>query len=291
MPKIILLPSYTSTQVKRGHYLLLPENAVDKTLPIVDFAGWELCEGDYRIERKSFHRYAIEFIASGHWILTTPEGEWRLTAGSLFAYGPGVQYTLRGNGEKRLSKYFVDFQIPENSELPSAVSELSRQPGFIYEHRWLKNLFDHMLDLRDFPIGRRRLMAGMTLDLMLIRLSEELKRIHINSAAWHAYERCKVYLEENYLKVKNLSEVARACGVAPGYLSRLFARFNDESAKAYLTRTKLDHATKLMLRNYVPLKEAAAEVGFDDVFHFSRFFKKCFGVSPSNYLKKIKNHS
>lgn len=287
----MLLPSYTSTQVQRGNYLLLPADAVDKAIPVVDFAGWELCEEGYSIHRKSFHRHAIEFIASGQWNLKTEEGEWQLTSGSVFTYGPGVQYTLQGKSKKGLSKYFVDFQSPENGELPSGISELSRRPTIVHEHRWLKDLFDHMLDLRDFPIGRRRLMAGMALNLMLTRLSEELKRDHIQSAASHSYERCKAYLDEHYLKVKNLSQVAQACGVAPAYLSRLFARFNDESAKAYLTRMKLDHATKLMLRNHVPLKSAAAEVGFEDVFHFSRVFKKCFGISPSTYLKKIKDNS
>jgi AraC-like DNA-binding protein len=286
MPKKTQLPSFTSTQVHRATYLILPSEPAKPYLPGLDFAGWELCKTDYRIDRKTFHKSALEFVAGGRWSLTTPTGEWELTPGSIFTYGPDTEYTLQAKTEKGLSKFFVDFQLPENCPQVELVEDLARQPKSILEHRWLRDLFDQLLDIRRFPAGGRRRIASMTLQLMLARLEKELRQQQVRSEAWYTYTRCKAYLDEHYIGAKSIHEVARNCGVAPAYLSRLFSRFDTETPKAYLTRLKLNHAAKLMLRNNCPLKVAALEVGFGDVFHFSRAFKKCFGSSPTHFIKQ-----
>ncbi len=88
---------------------------------------------------------------------------------------------------------------------------------------------------------------------------------------------------QHYLDFGQVAEIAKACGVSAVHLSRLFKQFDDETPKAYLGRLKMSHAAELILRKSLPIKQAAAEIGFDDPYHFSRVFKSYFGVSPSHF--------
>jgi AraC-like DNA-binding protein len=71
--------------------------------------------------------------------------------------------------------------------------------------------------------------------------------------------------------------------VSGAHLSRLFHRFDTELPKAFLMRLKMNHAAELILRGSLPVKAAAAQLGFEDPYHFSRCFKRVHGVAPSYF--------
>ncbi|EDY85261.1 transcriptional regulator, AraC family protein [Verrucomicrobiia bacterium DG1235] len=249
-------------------------------------AGWEDCAEDYRIERESFPYLAIEFIAGGEWELSFQGKKRVLSPGCVFSYGPGVAYRLRPLSRSGLSKYFVDFA---GSDAERRLEEAKLSPGtdcLIFQHRWIRELFDQIVEIRLLAPSARKRLARLTLELLLARLPEHMGEGEYKAQAWLSFERCRNYLSENYLEQTSLAEVATACGVSAAYLSRLFARFSNETPKAYLDRMKMNYAAQKLLRGNLQVKQAAAEVGYADVFHFSRVFKKCFGVPPSTFAKR-----
>lgn len=280
------VPAFISSQVRRGFYLI-PEREEPpcKGLTVV-CAGWEECSAEYRIDRTDFPYHALEFVASGDWELTIVGGKRRLGPGSVFSYGPGLPYLLRPLCSTGLSKYFVDFS---GASSQTRLHEAGLDPGndgFVAQHRWLRELFDQLVEIRFMPAASQPRLARMTLELMLARLPAGLATEGRLSQAWLSFERCQNYLADNYLELTSLSDAARECGVSPAYLSRLFARFSNESPKAFLDRMKMNHAAQLLLQNKLPVKCVAAEAGYADVFHFSRVFRKCFGVSPSHFANR-----
>jgi AraC-like DNA-binding protein len=64
--------------------------------------------------------------------------------------------------------------------------------------------------------------------------------------------------------------------------SVVFSKIMNESPMTYVRNYKLREARVLMLANGLNVKEAAAAIGFCDEFHFSKMFKKHFGVSPTD---------
>ncbi|MCM3338372.1 helix-turn-helix transcriptional regulator [Paenibacillus sp. MER TA 81-3] len=56
-------------------------------------------------------------------------------------------------------------------------------------------------------------------------------------------------------------------------------------SKTYFCDLRLQHATEQLLKPDVTIAEACRAVGFRDLTHFSRMFKKCIGVSPSHFRK------
>ena len=45
-------------------------------------------------------------------------------------------------------------------------------------------------------------------------------------------------------------------------------------------------ATELLKLTQLPIKEVGIAIGYENQFHFSRAFKKIYGVSPSQWKKE-----
>jgi AraC-like DNA-binding protein len=104
----------------------------------------------------------------------------------------------------------------------------------------------------------------------------------VAGASYRSYRRSRDYLEEHYLVLRNLAEVAKACRLTQTYLCRLFHRYEGCSPYKRLLRLKMDHAAALLQNPSVSVKCAGLEVGFDDPYHFSKTFKQVLGVPPTS---------
>jgi two-component system response regulator YesN len=101
--------------------------------------------------------------------------------------------------------------------------------------------------------------------------------------------RAMYYIRGNFEKPLQLTDVARFCGVSPGYLSRLFSEQLRLSFVDYLTSVRLKVAEGLLLENRLPVKEIAFAVGYQDPNYFSRIFRKQKGIAPTSYLQERKD--
>jgi len=279
------LPSFISPRVISGRYLFLdfePPAAADLA---VTCAGWEECSPGYEIQRDGFRYLALEYIAGGRWELETRGKKWIVGPGTIFAYGPGIAYSLKALSEGRLTKYFVDLSGRSAPLLLARTGLKGAAPGRVLHKRWLHDILEQLIETAHLRPSARKTISKMLLALLLARLREDLRTGPHISHARQSYDHCRRYLADNYMSIRSLSETARACGVSAAHLSRLFNRFDTEPPKSFLLRLKMNHAAELILRGSLPVKAAAAQVGFDDPYHFSRCFKRVHGVPPSRFGK------
>lgn len=89
------------------------------------------------------------------------------------------------------------------------------------------------------------------------------------------------FLENHYTEDITLEQLARDHYVSPAYLSRIFKETTDMSPINYLIQIRLKNANALLKNEDTTVKEIAKAVGYDDAYHFSKLFKKYYGVSPS----------
>lgn len=116
----------------------------------------------------------------------------------------------------------------------------------------------------------------------------EFKSIGIPTAASgnrKAYEARK-YIEQNYyLSDLSLNAVAEEIGVNSSYLSCLFKKEFQYSLSRYIIKIRLENAVTYMKETPdATLTEIAQEVGYTDVYYFSKSFKNYYGLSPSKYM-------
>ena len=82
-----------------------------------------------------------------------------------------------------------------------------------------------------------------------------------------------------------MDQVARECRVDPAYLCRLFRRYAHQSPYQFLLRLKMNLAAEQLQNPELLIKQVASQLGFSDPFHFSRAFKKIFGLSPEDFRR------
>ena len=91
-----------------------------------------------------------------------------------------------------------------------------------------------------------------------------------------------VTIRENYAAPLSVDAMARDAGMSVPVFHRAFKSVTGTSPLQYLKATRLARAKGFILSDGLPANEAARPVGYDNPSHFSREFKKHFGVSPKD---------
>ena len=95
------------------------------------------------------------------------------------------------------------------------------------------------------------------------------------------------YIEENYTQKLTLSEVAEKTYVSQWHLSKLLNRHTGQSFSDILNHVRIEHAKELLKDPALRIGDISEQVGFLDLAHFSRVFKKQEGVSANEYRNKV----
>ena len=95
------------------------------------------------------------------------------------------------------------------------------------------------------------------------------------------------YVNERYLTIESLEEVAEHFGYNYTYLSRIFKKKVGESMSRYITRKKIELAKEMIeTKPEMRLSEISDLCGYNDSRYFSRVFKAETGLSPSEYKEQ-----
>lgn len=94
------------------------------------------------------------------------------------------------------------------------------------------------------------------------------------------------YIHENLAQNCSVSELARIAGFSESHFSKLFRSMTGQSVITYQNMIRLNQAQSLIQLGDCNVSEAAAAVGFRDIYYFSRLYKKMMGSPPSGAVKK-----
>jgi AraC-like DNA-binding protein len=92
-------------------------------------------------------------------------------------------------------------------------------------------------------------------------------------------DRVRHHIDSHYNEPMSLTELGELAGMSPKHLSRCFSCNYGVSPMNYLVARRLERA-QFLLTSGMRVYEAAAMVGYDDPFYFSRLFKKHYGYPP-----------
>ena len=282
-------PEFISKQVNESDYFFLEMNPSAEQPFVVTCGGLEYCNLNYTVERNKFEYYGLEYIVSGMCQLILGNKPYQLKAGSIFCYGPRTHHKIENNGDTQLVKFFVDFRGPAVRKFLGEPFFKNVRPYQMPNLRSMHELFIQLLETG--KEGGRNAQKILRLILTLVGAQVQDKAIDLDeytSQSYTTFERCMSVIEQNYLTLASVADLAKACHVSTGYMSRIFKKFAEESPSEMLMRMKLNRAGELLLQQHLLIKEVADRIGYEDPYHFSRLFKQHYGMSPKHFRESIK---
>ncbi|MFP8969467.1 helix-turn-helix domain-containing protein, partial [Pseudomonas aeruginosa] len=94
------------------------------------------------------------------------------------------------------------------------------------------------------------------------------------------------WLESRLEYPPSLEELAAFCGLSPWQVLRRFRRHCGLPPHQWLTQLRLERALPLVLRGEQPLSQVAQQFGFYDQAHFSRLFRRTYGLPPARLRQR-----
>ena len=96
----------------------------------------------------------------------------------------------------------------------------------------------------------------------------------------------KLRVDGNPASVLSVADLAREAGLSRQHFTELFRHHFGMAPMQYVHQARMHRAAHLLRDQNLRVSDVAQAVGFEDPFHFSRSFRKEFGIPPSLFKKQ-----
>lgn len=246
--------------------------------------------------RAATHDYSVVMLVTGGRSRVEQSGEWWVGAGDVLLVPAGQAHRLL---EMRRSEYWgLGFCAPCFAAEGSA-SLLSP----------LERVRDGAAPVVSIPTTRQGFLEGIFRELeALTRASsprpteaEQAVRTSLLTLILAEVERARApaearavagssvvvdslrYIERNCLRPLSLRDVAAAVGRSSTYVTAALSRATGRSAGDWIVSGRMAEARRLLLHSDERVDAIAERVGYADVTHFIRMFRRTHGATPAGW--------
>lgn len=99
------------------------------------------------------------------------------------------------------------------------------------------------------------------------------------------------FIEANYHQPISLSDVAKAAGYSPAYLTNLAQDLTGYSIKRWITERRMSQARTLLRETDQSVRQIADVIGYPDVGYFTRHFRQLHGDPPQSWRTALRLRS
>lgn len=96
------------------------------------------------------------------------------------------------------------------------------------------------------------------------------------------------FIEANYGKGITLSDVAKAAGYTPAYITNLVGKQTGKTINRWIIERRMIAACHLLQQTSKSIENIAREIGYQDACHFSRQFRQHWKTTPQAWRKSAK---
>lgn len=140
-----------------------------------------------------------------------------------------------------------------------------------------------VLDGDSLQLGR--LVERLKADLLLTDASSPLVRTRMTEPD-EAFSALLCYVEAHFAEELSLRQLAEQFSLNYTYCSELFKSATGVNFSKYLTNLRMKAACELLSTTDTGVAEICHRAGYNSFHHFAGVFKRCFGMTPTEYRQK-----
>lgn len=252
---------------------------------------------------KNYHSHdhmELGFILAGSGKYHIDGTMYSVTEGDLLLLNPGTKHeSVVTETETPMIEFFVafcDFQfrdLPKNF-IPLPNDEVIMHTKGELRQRLYKICMSIAAENSVCQEGRYFMLKSYLVQMLLLIVREQTTPVQISSGysfdsvnKKYVVEQIVSYFENHYSEKISLDRIAENMYLSPFYISKIFKSETGDAPIHHLISIRLEKAKQLLENGYTnSIQEVAAAVGYEDAYHFSKLFKKHYGVSPSKMKQK-----
>lgn len=247
--------------------------------------GYEVCERGYTWGPAVRDHYLLHYVRSGKGMYVYNGQEFHLGAGDMFLTYPSTVVSYTADTEEPWEYCWVGFHGTEAKRMLRETAFSKQQPTIhLTDCDRLETLLLSIYRSSGNTPAADADMAGY----LYLFLGELMRCAPVNTARDNVQDyvtQAIRYIQNDYAKDIQISEIASYVGVSRSQLYRAFVERFELSPHQYLKRYRINVACTLLRNATLSVREIAASVGIEDPLYFSRVFKEVKGISPSEYQR------
>ena len=106
---------------------------------------------------------------------------------------------------------------------------------------------------------------------------------YINSEKSEKIRNGVKYIENNFTKNFNIEILGDMCGISYAYFKKIFISKYNMPPKSYIISMRIRYACDLLKSNIYSISQIAEMTGYENVYYFSKSFKRVMNVTPTEY--------
>ena len=230
--------------------------------------GYQKCPPRHRSPLTVRNYFLIHYCVSGKGTFHSPMGTFDITPGKLFIICPGERCEYRAD-EKEPWEYIWLGLVGSYADKLRSLKRVIKYHGEVF------------FDIRKLAASEKKSPAKYT--SLMYELFYEL--FDSNDTETDRVADTRTYIKFNYMYNITVESVSQKFCIDRYFLAREFRKRYNTTVRDYIIDTRIAAACRLLADGY-QVSESANMVGYDDVFNFSKVFKKRVGMSPSEYKRK-----
>ena len=242
------------------------------------------------------HSQAI-WITRGSGYFTIDLEKYRMTDNTIYTIPSGRFHQFKPAGE--LSGYVLSFncdflnlafEAPDQPFFKEICADLNRVNMIVLQadNPVLQNLLADMIRESSTHQTLRLEILGSLFKIFLIyvkRLAATTRQEEASSHKMRLYNNFYAKLDKEFKTMKQVAEYASVLSVSPSYLTDVVKKVSGYSASYHIQQRMVQEAKRLAIYSDANMKMVAYALGFDDLSHFSKFFKNAAGINFSDFKK------
>lgn len=280
------------------------EIVIDKivTIHYFEFAS------DYVFKGEKHDFWELLYVDKGEVEIMSDEQGYKLQQGDIVFHKPNEFHSVWANGKTAPNIVVLSFhclsegmKFFENKILKlllpkrNILAEIVREGRASFDNN-LGMQYDRLIKKEHQLYGSEQ-MIKIHLEMLLIQLvREDISNMNKERISFDTKKRMEgdivnniiEYLRDNVDKNFTFEDICTQFCMGRTHLKILFKRSTGQGLMTYFRMLKVEEAKKMIREGKNNFTEIAEKLGYNSVNYFSRAFKNCTNMTPSEYVTSVK---